>query len=281
MDIYKFIELIVCPTCRNRLSVRGTIYCCDICHLQYRFEKNKLIFLANQVNLEYDFLNQLKNNVKKFPRIYQFLAEFIAPVHISKKNLRKIIKEIESQDKIGLNIGSGVTNYSSKILNFDLQPFPNVEVIGDLFNLPFKDSSFDYVFSIFVLEHVPNPELAIEEMHRVLKPGGICYAFIPFIQGYHAAPNDYLRFTSKGVENYFYKFDILKNSGIGPTSGTLWILQEYLAILLSFNSKKIHFLIHTLIMVISFPIKYLDIILSKYYLSQNIASVNEVMVRKK
>jgi ubiquinone/menaquinone biosynthesis C-methylase UbiE len=41
--------------------------------------------------------------------------------------------------------------------------------------LPFSDNSFDYVMSLQVLEHVPDPRPLIQEMFRVLKPNGQCY----------------------------------------------------------------------------------------------------------
>jgi len=43
---------------------------------------------------------------------------------------------------------------------------------GDAEHLPFADASFDAVTSMGVLHHVPRPERAIDEIHRVLKPGG-------------------------------------------------------------------------------------------------------------
>lgn len=55
--------------------------------------------------------------------------------------------------------------------------------------LPFDDASFDLVFSIAVMEHVPQPDKAFEEMLRVTRPGGYCYVqtaplyFSPF--GHH------------------------------------------------------------------------------------------------
>jgi 2-polyprenyl-3-methyl-5-hydroxy-6-metoxy-1,4-benzoquinol methylase len=43
---------------------------------------------------------------------------------------------------------------------------------ADAEHLPFASASFDAVTSMGVLHHVPHPERAIEEIHRVLKPGG-------------------------------------------------------------------------------------------------------------
>lgn len=266
--------------CRSDLSVHKNTFNCNKCLTTYHLVNGKVKFITDSVKIDLDILDQLKTKIKKFPVIYQFLSEVVAPVYVSKKKLKSIVREIDSNNLVGLNIGSGVTNYSKQIINFDLQDFQNVEVVGDLFKLPFKNCTFDYVLSIYVLEHVPNPQLAIEEMYRVLKPGGICYCLIPFIQGFHAAPYDYLRFTSKGVESYFHNFEIIKNQGLGPTSAVLWILQEWLAIVLSFNSRKLHLVIHTLIICISFPLKYLDLILSRMKLAKNIASVNEIIVRK-
>lgn len=43
---------------------------------------------------------------------------------------------------------------------------------GDIQNIPFAAGTFDLVTMHDVLEHVPNPQLALEECLRVLKPGG-------------------------------------------------------------------------------------------------------------
>lgn len=45
-------------------------------------------------------------------------------------------------------------------------------VVADVQNLPFVDASFDVAFAAWMLYHVPVAEKAIEELHRVLRPGG-------------------------------------------------------------------------------------------------------------
>lgn len=65
---------------------------------------------------------------------------------------------------------------------------PNLNfVCGDALTLPFEDNSFDFVFSRYILHHIPDAVAAIKEMKRVCKPGGIVFAQDPdanFFQSY-------------------------------------------------------------------------------------------------
>jgi SAM-dependent methyltransferase len=55
-------------------------------------------------------------------------------------------------------------------------------VQGDGQRLPFRDGSFDIVFSHSVIEHVGSAESYLRECHRVLRPGGVLYlSTAPFL----------------------------------------------------------------------------------------------------
>jgi len=45
--------------------------------------------------------------------------------------------------------------------------------------IPFPDASFDHVFCIEVLEHVPSPYFTLGEIHRILRPGGVLTLSVP------------------------------------------------------------------------------------------------------
>ena len=67
-------------------------------------------------------------------------------------------------DYTGLDIAASAARYFHK-------PF----VHGSATDLPFADGEFDAVWTVWVLEHVPNPELALSEMRRVTKSGGLIF----------------------------------------------------------------------------------------------------------
>ena len=82
-----------------------------------------------------------------------------------------------------LDLGSGTGAAFDQLLNYEttaidpdkkmleLNTFEN-KVLGSAENLPFEDNSFDNVFCSFVWRNVLDTNKALEEVHRVLKPGG-------------------------------------------------------------------------------------------------------------
>jgi predicted SAM-dependent methyltransferase len=56
---------------------------------------------------------------------------------------------------------------------------PLADVKADICNLPFKENEFDVVFCNHVLEHIPDDTKAMQELYRVLKPGGMGIFQIP------------------------------------------------------------------------------------------------------
>jgi ubiquinone/menaquinone biosynthesis C-methylase UbiE len=62
---------------------------------------------------------------------------------------------------------------------FRLAHFPWIEADhgGDPVALPYEDQTFDAVLSCGVLEHVSDPDGSLDELYRVLVPGGMLYVF--------------------------------------------------------------------------------------------------------
>lgn len=56
---------------------------------------------------------------------------------------------------------------------------PLADVKADICKLPFDDNSFDFILCNHVLEHIPNDTKAMQELYRILKPGGMGIFQIP------------------------------------------------------------------------------------------------------
>ena len=76
-----------------------------------------------------------------------------------------------------------------------------IDVYYDGKTLPFADESFDSIFSSEVFEHLFNLPKILDELHRVLKPGGYMLVTLPFVWDEHEIPYDYARYTSFGIKH--------------------------------------------------------------------------------
>ena len=114
-------------------------------------------------------------------------------------------------------------NTSQEYVGIDVSSSEATSVVGDIQTLPLSDESFDTIFCSQVLEHVPQPWLALAEFQRVLRPGGNLILTVPHISWLHNEPHDYYRYTNHGLEF------LLKQSGfdiksITPAGGLLSLL---------------------------------------------------------
>lgn len=76
-------------------------------------------------------------------------------------------------------------------------------IVGDIQDLPLPDDSEESIVCLAILEHVENPFKSFAELHRVLKPGGALFLYVPFLYYYHAERGyyrDYWRFTRDSLE---------------------------------------------------------------------------------
>ncbi len=83
--------------------------------------------------------------------------------------------------------------------------------------LPFKNNYADTILLMSVLEHIYNDDELIDEIHRILKTGGVFYATVPQLLQEHGSPNDYRRYTSAALEKMLKKFSkiIIHPIGMG------------------------------------------------------------------
>jgi SAM-dependent methyltransferase len=178
-----------------------------------------------------DSFDRVKLFFKSYPRLYYWGVWLVSPVFISHIPLKRFFA---GRHGPVLNLGSGNEPVSPAVVNVDRMDYDLVDIVCDIHNLPFKSNSIGAIMSNAVLEHVQEPQKVLKEAFRVLEPGGMILSIIPFMQPFHAYPDDYKRFTLPGIQ-YLHKYFELLESGVysGPISGLLWVFQETIASILS------------------------------------------------
>lgn len=147
------------------------------------------------------------------------------------------------KDKIILNLGSGKTRIPG-VTNLDVVRIPGfTDIVHDLdvTPYPFESTSVDEVHMYHLLEHLENPIKKIEEIYRILKPGGVLHLRVPhfssmgaFTDITHHRPFGYYSFDCFEEDSYhhFYstaRFKItnkqIKYFGLYPNIG---IYEKYI-----------------------------------------------------
>ncbi|MEN8169043.1 MAG: class I SAM-dependent methyltransferase [Pseudomonadota bacterium] len=108
----------------------------------------------------------------------------------------------------------------------------NIELFGTAYEIPSDDKTFDSAICTAVLEHLEEPEQALRECYRVLKPGGVAIYSVPFIWHLHEEPRDFYRYTKYGLKYLFEKsnfkvLEIVPLSGFWVTFGQLSVYNIY------------------------------------------------------
>lgn len=104
----------------------------------------------------------------------------------------------------------------------DILPAPDLDVVGSLLCLPFATEVVGGVICNSVLEHVYEPQLAVREIYRVLRPGGVAFLYVPFLYPYHGSSGepDCYRFTRDGLLYMFRDFSEMRLQPVDSYIGT-------------------------------------------------------------
>ena len=261
-----------CPECRVKLHRSHEDFVCESCGWQISGKHGVLNFGSSHDVWAEDSIDRTKQRFKRYSRLYALMINLFSPVYPQLWFEVRSIRRSLLPGQIAVNIGSGNSVLGPEFTNVDLMPYPNVHVTTSVDALPFDDSTVDVLVSIAVLEHVRAPGQMINEFFRVLRPGGTAYIFVPFIQGFHASPHDYQRYTLPGLENQLGAFEIVHRVVVGPTSGLIWIASEWTAIVLSFGSRKLQAVLALGFAALLSPLKFLDVGLRHFPGAENIST---------
>lgn len=89
------------------------------------------------------------------------------------------------------------------------------DMVLDMTKMDLPDNSVAAFISTYSLEHVFDFAKVFQEVYRTLLPGGRFLLIVPFLYHYHAAPDDYFRFSRSCIEKLLDKFNVLTYVPIG------------------------------------------------------------------
>lgn len=169
---------------------------------------------------------------------------------------------------------------SVQLVETDIAYGPRTQVICDGHALPFADGSFDAAVCQAVLEHVADPPRVVAEIHRVLRPEGLVYSEIPFMQQVHEGAHDFTRYTLIGHRRLYRRFKCLRSGPTaGPGTALAWSV-KYLMLTPAGSSDVARNVLTVLSNYLLFWLKYLDYLLLRFPLASDAASGTYVLCRR-
>jgi len=149
---------------------------------------------ANRKRLEQDILNSAQR-------------PFFSPIYYGQYRITLPLLKQYSHGRL-IDLGCGDLPFrdllAQQVESYEsLDFFPRnsqVTYIGDIQHMDMVPSNtYDTAICLEVLEHVADPFLAVREIQRVLKIGGVLIVSVPHLSRLHDEPHDYYRYTRYGL----------------------------------------------------------------------------------
>jgi SAM-dependent methyltransferase len=215
------LELLVCPECGSEFEVR------DRAEKDGEIESGELVCEQRH---RYPIVNFIPRLIGGDDYAEAFAVEWTtfrtAPLD-SVTGLDYLDKQLRSfldfpierlEGRLVLDAGAGLGRFSEIALNYggqvvavdltraideayrNLNHRGNIHFVqADIFKLPFRPSTFDFVYSWGVLHHTPDPPAAFRQLPPLVKPGGklLVFVYAKYNQPYMAVTEFYRKFTTR------------------------------------------------------------------------------------
>lgn len=163
--------------------------------------RSELRVVGTSVGREIERLfDQLAGNVgRRVPRVLQVGAR----TSVAERNVRNW------RSLVARRFGS-----KAPFVGVDLVDGPNVDCVADICADPrgllakLGTEPFDLVVCCHVLEHTRHPARAARNIERLVRPGGLAFVSASWSQAFHPAPDDYWRFSLRGLMLLFGRLDV-------------------------------------------------------------------------
>lgn len=214
-------DILACPCCEGLLSRNDSGAKCKDCQEEYiytnegqldlRLQRRKLYNIQFELGVSllppkgFDFKALQKN-----PSPEVNFTGVKVPNHLTKE-LISYFPKAKRNKSLMLDLGCGraihreVCEYAGfEYVGLDIDS-PDALILGDAHAVPLKSDSFEFILSVAVLEHIRYPFVAMNEIYRILKPGGRFIGTVAFLEAFHR--DSYYHHT------HFGAFNSLKTAG--------------------------------------------------------------------
>ena len=150
--------------------------------------------------------------------------------HWSEYSMEEFLPKIAGGDVLLVGCGdAGEKPHLDRLgfhtVGFDVSVGSAADFLADVHRMPVRDNTFDVVLSMQVLEHLTEPWIAVEQIARVLRPGGWFVGSVAFLKPYHTS---YYHMTHFALLHLFQSRGLRVTKLAGAQSVAFSILSEML-----------------------------------------------------
>jgi len=267
-------DLLICPHCSSKLLPRDQSFLCNDCSAVYPVIDGIPVFIDESASAFRISSYQRPKPLTKDERAKRALRSILPTISMnlavrrSFRRFRDLLFAASPNPRVlivgGATAGTGLEELlADKRIEFvetDVAIDQRTTLVCDAHALPFADQTFDGVISQALMMYLQDFPRCVNEMMRVLRPGGLVYSDTPFMEQVVGGAYDFYRFTLTGHEYQFRNFEKISTGvSCGPAMATAWSIQY---LLLSFTENLgFRAAIRIFCKCTLFWMKYLDLLL--------------------
>jgi len=203
----KFLyDILICPKCKRKFDVQiaskqnddvveGYLQCKCGCKYPVIDSIPRILDNASEESLKFESLKE--KTKKSFGYQWTSFSEMACSFRDNFLNYVWPLDENFFKNKTGLDVGCGfgrhiynAAQFGAKMVGLDIsdainstqkntKSLDNVFLVqSDVYNAPLSDEKFDFVYSIGVLHHLPDPERGFKKLIPLVKPGGAVFIWV-------------------------------------------------------------------------------------------------------
>ncbi|QGY45337.1 methyltransferase domain-containing protein [Maribellus comscasis] len=193
LKIMEQSNVLVCENCKQKYNIRNDV------PVLLRQDKEEDLSKSDIHQKQETNFNYIDHYQKDGVEFNYFEERDRGTEHMNKRVGEYILSQIKNKSGKILDVGCGkawvakeLCPRGCEVVSMDISlentsealkryPFENhAAVVADVFSLPFKENVFDYIVASEIIEHVADPAKFVENLIRVLKPGGSLIVTTPY-----------------------------------------------------------------------------------------------------